>query len=155
MRRSSGFTLIELVIVVVVLGVLAAIAIPRFIGLQREARIAVIDSMAISLRSGGTIVMAKSAVAGTQNLDTSAADIGAPGPTVWVDTNFGYPQAVLANLARLFDGLSPRFTASAGGTAANSTIILSLDGIATCSVAYTSPAVVGAAPTITRNITGC
>ena len=59
MRRQSGFTLIELVIVIVVLGILAALAVPRFISLQREARIAVIDSLFNSVRSGSNIIYAK------------------------------------------------------------------------------------------------
>lgn len=39
-RPVSGFTLVELVTVIVILGVLAASAIPRFVNMQREARIA-------------------------------------------------------------------------------------------------------------------
>ena len=39
MRNNKGFTLIELMIVVIILGVLAAILIPRFMGAQNDARI--------------------------------------------------------------------------------------------------------------------
>jgi len=80
MRRQSGFTLIELVIVIVVLGILAAIAIPRFISLQREARIAVIDSLFNSVRSGANLIYAKSAVEGEINLATAAVDVDGAGP---------------------------------------------------------------------------
>ena len=57
MNRSAqrGFTLIELVVVIVILGILAAFAVPRFMGLEDQARVAAINAMAGSLRSAATM----------------------------------------------------------------------------------------------------
>jgi MSHA pilin protein MshA len=148
MRRQSGFTLIELVIVIVVLGILAALAVPRFISLQREARIAVIDSLFNSVRSGSNIVYAKSAAIGESDNATDSVDIDGPGPGGSIDTVFGYPAATPAAMNLLFDNLSPRY----GFTGA---VVINIDGIATCSVTYNAPTGPGLSPTIIRNITGC
>lgn len=50
-RRHSGFTLIELVVVIVILGILAAFAVPRFMGLENQARASTVNALAGSLRS--------------------------------------------------------------------------------------------------------
>lgn len=155
MRRQSGFTLIELVIVIVVLGILAAIAIPRFISLQREARIAVIDSLFNSVRSGANLIYAKSAVEGEINLATAAVDVDGAGPLGSIATNFGYPQATAASMNLLFDSLSARYTFSGGGTAGGDVLTMSIDGIPSCAITYQSPATAGAAPVVTRLIAGC
>jgi MSHA pilin protein MshA len=155
MRRQSGFTLLELVIVIVVLGILAALAIPRFISLQREARIAVIDSLFNSMRSGSNVIYAKSAAIGESDNATDSVDIDGPGPGGLIGTNYGYPQAEQADLTLLFDNLSARYSFTGGAAAPGSTVNVTLDGIATCAVTYTSPNAAGVSPTITRNITGC
>ncbi len=156
MKKQQGFTLIELVIVIVILGILAALAVPRFISLQREARIAVVDSLFTSVRSGSNIVYAKSAAAGESDNATDTIDIdGAAVAGGVIGTNFGYPQAEQADLTLLFDNLSPRFSFTGGAAAAGSTVTITVDGIATCSLIYQSPAAAGATPVITTNKNGC
>ena len=57
MYKSSqrGFTMIELVVVIVILGILAAFALPRFMGLENQARVAALNGMAGSIRSAANM----------------------------------------------------------------------------------------------------
>lgn len=93
--KQKGFTLIELIIVIVILGILAVTAAPKFIDIQSDARVSTLQGVKAAAETAMTAVYGKSLIAGNQN--TALAD--APAVTVngeQVTLNFGYPTTVQA-----------------------------------------------------------
>ncbi len=148
--RQNGFTLIELVIVIVILGILAAIAIPKFISLQREARIAAVDGFYNALKSGSNIVYAKAAANGNADAANVGIDLDGDGTNDLV-ADYGYPEPDTPDIQALFDDLSGRHNFVDGGA----TVTMTFDGVPNCGVAYTGVTAAGQRPTIVRTITGC
>ena len=64
MKKSSGFTLIELVVVIVILGILAATAAPKFMDLQKDARISALNGLMGAMKSANSMVYSKAILAG-------------------------------------------------------------------------------------------
>lgn len=85
-QYQKGFSLIELVIVIVILGLLAATAIPRFLNVTDDAEDASVDGVAGGLSTAVGFVRSQWEVDGRRN-DTVLLD----GTTVSLDTRFGYP----------------------------------------------------------------
>jgi len=100
-RKEKGFTLIELVMVIVILGILAAFALPRFADFSGDAEQASIDAARGSLKSAMGITRAK-ALASNDSTTTGNASFTLEGQTVTLEN--GYLDATsIETIAQLGD----------------------------------------------------
>ncbi|AXB32515.1 type II secretion system protein [Vibrio campbellii] len=101
MKRQGGFTLIELVVVIVILGILAVTAAPRFLNLQDDARNATLEGLSGAIKGASGIVYGKAAIKGLEAKATSAISVGSDS----INIVYGYPSATSASINPLVDGL--------------------------------------------------
>lgn len=73
-ERQQGFTLIELIMVIVILGVLAATALPKFIDLSSEAEQAAVDGVAGALGSASSINKASRSLTTSKGISVNSCD---------------------------------------------------------------------------------
>lgn len=129
MKRQNGFTLMELIIVIVILGILSAFVVPKYMSLDKEARSATVKALR------GSVVAAAEMVHGialAKGLTTAGIkDLGS-GLSVNV-TNKSYPTATN-------DGIGAAITSISGFTATVGTNSIRYDAdggtASTCSVTY-------------------
>ncbi|MBF7071784.1 prepilin-type N-terminal cleavage/methylation domain-containing protein [Glaciecola sp. MH2013] len=72
-KSLSGFTLVELVIVIVILAVLSVVAAPRFLDLSDDARQAQLSKLATDLSSSANLIYARSVIAGTTEIGVDSS----------------------------------------------------------------------------------
>ena len=145
-ERLHGFTLIELVVTISIIAILAAVALPRYIALQTQARTAKMQAIYGGVRSAAMLAHAQAIATNS----TASATISMEGAII--DQVNGYPTANLTGIIRALqlDATNDQVTISAGGAAAGSTITIDINGATTaasCSVSYTS-ALANASPII-------
>lgn len=124
-RQQGGFTLIELIMVIVILGILAAFALPKFADFSGQARYSTINGALGSVRSASAIVHS-AALAGNQTGPTGSVTLEGTS----IDLAYGYIEGDAATL-RSAAQLSTDFTVA--GTA---TVTVTLGG---CSFTYVAP----------------
>ncbi len=182
--KQQGFTIVELVVVIIILGILAAIAMPRFTNLQRDARISKLNAARGSVAAASTLVhaavLAKNGLADTVNCaggGVAASNIIANG-TVCTENGLitltnGYPAVIdfggggaAAATAGILPaaGLSLTFNPTKAevnqegydfSVAAGVGTFSVLGGTGTCSFTYTAAAA-NSAPTISGvDTSGC
>ena len=94
--QQQGFTLVELVVVLVVLGILAAVAIPKYVSYTTEARTAALNGLAGAIRSSVALVQSRYVATGQTTSPVTLAD----GSNVVVSTgaNGGIPTVAAAGI---------------------------------------------------------
>ncbi len=144
--QASGFTLIELVVVITILGILAAFAVPKFIALDSQARIATINGLAGSVKSaaslarGMAMAMGQSGATGAVTMEGSAVNLAN-----------GYPDSTAAGIPMAVNTSASDFTYTPGA-ASGTWAKVGAPGV--CTVTYT-PAPAGGVPGVTTSTAGC
>ena len=184
MKKQNGFTLIELVVVIIILGILAVTAAPKFINLQGDARASTIQGMKGAIQGANSLVYSKAALLGIEGADTASVDVlgntvaGTPATaTDDVPVVYGYMAATKAALEKGMDvkfntGTSPSSAVPSGEDAADWVInasgnsatiwqrgapadVTTTGSEASCKIVYTQSASAGALPTIILTDNGC
>ncbi|MEZ9369613.1 type II secretion system protein [Shewanella sp. 10N.286.51.B2] len=100
MQKQQGFTLIELVVVIIILGILAVTAAPKFINLQGDARVSTLQGVKAAIQGANSLVYSKAILAGEEKNNPGSVSIGAAADA---ETVFGYIAATEAELLKAVD----------------------------------------------------
>jgi MSHA pilin protein MshA len=134
--KARGFTLIELVVVITILGILAAFAIPKFVALDQQARFATITGLGGSVKSAAALARSLGMATG------NPATVTMEGSSVTLQN--GYPDAITGIAAAVNTSADFAFVAGTATTAA----VWTKAGGTGCTVSYTAAQAINTAPVV-------
>lgn len=94
---ASGFTLIELIIIIVILGILSIVATTRFVDFRKEAILASMDGMENAMRTAARLAYSKALIEGKEKQATAILDID----SVQVMLAYGYPDGTANGISKM------------------------------------------------------
>ncbi len=153
---QNGFSLVELVIVIAIIGILSAVALSKYINIQSQARTAKAEAVYGSIRTAASLAKAScmidlSGVSQSPTCTATAGTVDMDGTAVTMVNQ--YPAASLAGIiaATQLNATTDNLSITAGNPL---TIDITGGTVPNCRISYTA-AVVGSAPTFNLTTSGC
>lgn len=165
MQKSKGFTLVELVIVIVILGILAVTAAPKFLNLSSDAKISTVNGVKGALQSANAIIYSKAVLAG-KHKEPSASVVVDSATIALVN---GYVAATAAEVQKVLEieggftvaqGTAVTYEMGADDVAVTTADVIIYTGAApvaasACMLVYTAAASATTKPTYQLVTSGC